>query len=78
MVVYTSNNSIKEGIKIQNEEYVNVRIRINLDSLGNEKSISFSSASKDDPNSICLFVAGGTDIDKKVEEANARLTRECR
>ena len=67
------NKIIPDNINDPNEGYVNVRVKIDVDSSGNEKNISFISVSRGDSHSICLFVAGGNEIDKKVEEANARI-----
>ena len=61
------------NINTNNEGYVNVRVKIDIDKFSKKKNITFISASKNDPHSICLFIAGGVEIDKKVEKANAQL-----
>ena len=67
------NNSQIININTKNEGYVNVRVKIDIDKFSKKKNITFISASKNDPHSICLFIAGGVEIDKKVEKANAQL-----
>lgn len=61
---------------VSREGYVNIRVKIELNKFGKEKDITFVSVPQNDPHSICLFIAGGVEIDKKVEEANAQLAIE--